>query len=399
MKYISTKKAAEQWGITARRVSLLASQGRIEGAELVGNTWLIPENARKPDARRKGGGEERRASETCELYPFPIAFLRSEEELKKLTPEERELYRGSVLTESSQYAEGQKCAAALLRSEKRSVRLGALYQLIFNCLYQYDYRAVERYTVMFLSEYHSVAEHGIGEKILLQSYEMEIGHTSLSPEINDGADFLSCPPELMPSLAVMKLYVETMKYGRGGYLPDLCSYGIICAQTETLGYLYSAMHLNLCLSVLHGMANHTEDELRYAARAVELAAKYELVDAPAHLLRYSPDSMKTILQNYPSSYSEKVYSVSKTIMEAHAGYTVFQRKQYRHQHYYNLSAEEYRLITYCMRDCTNEQIAELFGLSRAGINKRLAALYRKLRVKSKKELCSQYLEFIYDWNI
>ena len=56
MKYLSTKEAAEKWGICRRRIQVLCSNGRIPGAAQVGNTWIIPENAEKPkDARIKSG--------------------------------------------------------------------------------------------------------------------------------------------------------------------------------------------------------------------------------------------------------------------------------------------------------------------------------------------------------
>lgn len=54
MNYISVKQAAENWGMSSRRVQILCNQGRIEGAQRVGNSWTIPEVAQKPiDGRRK----------------------------------------------------------------------------------------------------------------------------------------------------------------------------------------------------------------------------------------------------------------------------------------------------------------------------------------------------------
>lgn len=44
---------SEKWGISQRRISLLCSQGRIEGAEKKGKTWLIPKEAKKPCDPRK----------------------------------------------------------------------------------------------------------------------------------------------------------------------------------------------------------------------------------------------------------------------------------------------------------------------------------------------------------
>ena len=54
MKYMSTFEAAEKWGISHRRVSILCNQDRIPGAQRAGSRWIIPEDAEKPsDARIK----------------------------------------------------------------------------------------------------------------------------------------------------------------------------------------------------------------------------------------------------------------------------------------------------------------------------------------------------------
>ena len=56
MKYISASEAASKWGLSSRRVGLLCNEGRIEGAQKAGATWIIPEDAQKPsDARIKSG--------------------------------------------------------------------------------------------------------------------------------------------------------------------------------------------------------------------------------------------------------------------------------------------------------------------------------------------------------
>ncbi len=54
MKYISSKAASEKWGISDRRIRVLCSEGRIEGAVKIGRNWSIPTDAAKPtDAREK----------------------------------------------------------------------------------------------------------------------------------------------------------------------------------------------------------------------------------------------------------------------------------------------------------------------------------------------------------
>lgn len=53
MEFLSTSEIAEKWKISRRRVTTLCMQGRIEGAVLKGNMWLVPENAKKPEDPRR----------------------------------------------------------------------------------------------------------------------------------------------------------------------------------------------------------------------------------------------------------------------------------------------------------------------------------------------------------
>ena len=53
MGYLTTAEFAEKWGISQRRVGIYCKEGRLEGAMIKGNTWLIPEDAKKPEDPRK----------------------------------------------------------------------------------------------------------------------------------------------------------------------------------------------------------------------------------------------------------------------------------------------------------------------------------------------------------
>jgi len=56
MEYIKVKQAAEQWGLSDRRVRTLCEEGKIEGVIKKGRSYLIPANALKPaDGRRLRG--------------------------------------------------------------------------------------------------------------------------------------------------------------------------------------------------------------------------------------------------------------------------------------------------------------------------------------------------------
>ena len=54
MDYISTKEAAEKWGISERRIQKLCEDNRIPGAIRFVRVWAIPKDAEKPtDGRLK----------------------------------------------------------------------------------------------------------------------------------------------------------------------------------------------------------------------------------------------------------------------------------------------------------------------------------------------------------
>lgn len=67
LSFISAKEAAEKWNISQRRVSVLCSENRINGAMMVGNMWIIPSNAEKPIDKRTVRYEK---SKAVVLKPF-----------------------------------------------------------------------------------------------------------------------------------------------------------------------------------------------------------------------------------------------------------------------------------------------------------------------------------------
>ena len=64
MEYITTKEAAEKWGITVRQVQSGCESGRIDGAIRVGHMWLIHKDAEKPaDGRTKAVKQRKKEAE------------------------------------------------------------------------------------------------------------------------------------------------------------------------------------------------------------------------------------------------------------------------------------------------------------------------------------------------
>lgn len=55
--YMSINEVAEKWGLSPRRVRVLCTSGRIEGAAKPGREWAIPIDAERPTDERVTTGE------------------------------------------------------------------------------------------------------------------------------------------------------------------------------------------------------------------------------------------------------------------------------------------------------------------------------------------------------
>lgn len=90
LSFISAKEAAEKWNISQRRVSVLCSEHRIEGAMMVGNMWIIPSTAEKPIDKRTVRYEKEHA---ISLKPF-VKWVGGKsqliDELEKMLPTDGE---------------------------------------------------------------------------------------------------------------------------------------------------------------------------------------------------------------------------------------------------------------------------------------------------------------------
>jgi len=87
MEVMSAREAATKWGISQRRVAILCSEKRIQNVKMLGNMWLIPINAKKPEDARStrynttdeksvkpflkwAGGKSQLLKEIEKYYPF-----------------------------------------------------------------------------------------------------------------------------------------------------------------------------------------------------------------------------------------------------------------------------------------------------------------------------------------
>ena len=109
LSFISAKEAAEKWEISQRRVAILCSENRRDGAMMVGNMWIIPSTAEKPIDKRTVRYEKETKTELKPFLKWVGGKSQLINEIEKLLPVDGE----KVLTK---YAEPMVGGGALLFS-------------------------------------------------------------------------------------------------------------------------------------------------------------------------------------------------------------------------------------------------------------------------------------------
>lgn len=76
-RYKSVKEIAQEWGLTVRRVQMLCTSGKLEGAKKMGNVWMVPANVERPADNRMTSGEFRKSTSTRVTNANLTAYSRS----------------------------------------------------------------------------------------------------------------------------------------------------------------------------------------------------------------------------------------------------------------------------------------------------------------------------------
>ena len=125
MQLESVKETAERFNISERRVQKLCEEGRIEGAQMISNVWVIPSSSSKPvDERVISSNDDMLSlSELCKELSISVATGRNWVKLGKLIPTSENkrtpfFSSGYVQTLKSDIKSGKKAALKSRRNKK-----------------------------------------------------------------------------------------------------------------------------------------------------------------------------------------------------------------------------------------------------------------------------------------
>ena len=137
MEYITTKEASERWGISPTRITVLANEGRIAGAQRLGRRWLIPATATKPQELKPNhyhsAEKEARDDFSLPLYHFRPDWSYINED--KLTEQERQLLTAENAVMECRFDDAYKVIEEIMGEvDNIAVEIGCLWNAGVCCI-------------------------------------------------------------------------------------------------------------------------------------------------------------------------------------------------------------------------------------------------------------------------
>ncbi|MGN1222789.1 MAG: Fic family protein [Christensenellales bacterium] len=188
MGFLTAREIAKKWNISERSVRNYCQQGRVKGAELKGKTWIIPEDAEKPErAERK------------EFSDNPLLNILKEEKDMKL---KGGIYHKTqiALTYNSNHIEGSTLTEDQTRmifetntlGETKGVKVDDIVETNnhFKCVDMVIDNAKKPLTEKFIKELHYTLKSGTSDS---RKDWFNVGEYKSRPNEVGGNE--TCPPE------------------------------------------------------------------------------------------------------------------------------------------------------------------------------------------------------------
>lgn len=394
-QYFSLREMVEKWGVSERRINQYCAQGRIPGAQKIGNAWAIPADAEKPKDPRRMRRQTKPATEEADAVgpdytnlmplmntPFALGHCREAIETMAAGPR-RDIAMAEYYYFSGQPEAAAKEAEAYLTSPDMGARFSACLIYAYANL---PMGQIQR-TRFALGELNaSLAAEGEKSPQLqaasafIASTGAVLLHLPLPKEMPETANFL---PLLPSGVRAFALYVQAHAlYLKGEYAQ---SAGIVAA-TLAMGagdYPIPAIYLHL-VAVMDYMSMKQSDRAQaHLLAAWEIARPDDLIEGFGEHHGLLGAMLEAVIKpKWPKDFKRIIditYRFSSGWRRVHNPMT-------GHDVADDLTTTEFAIAMLAARDWTTREIAEHLNISVNTVKIHISNAMRKLDVGNRKDL-------------
>ncbi len=393
MEYLSTNKIAQKWGVSRKTVTRYAEDGKIEGAHLVGNTWMIPADAKKENCTtgKSSDSETGLHHGADHTFHFPLYLYRNFHELKDelKNPAERKLYLAFEEALLCHYDVACDLAAeSYMATDDLPVRITCLYVMARCCLYKNQYPLFMKHVLIMQKFFATDFAHKEEMRPLLIDLESYYkGFDSLlGASFDDTYDYNS---ESFSIIITIMLYRQILLSLRDKRSIDTTMYELAFKVFKHKGLLYPAILLGSELAFIFHSRKQYEISDRYANYAYHLALENNGFIMLSDLYSIAPRVLDRALKQNNTVIDPLLVRMTKEHKKSCIGLMLYLKKP---KSLFSFIDDDFDYIHYAIHHYTNKEISGEKGISENAVSQKYVRLYQSFNVNSKSELVDAFIQ-------
>lgn len=383
MEYITTKEASEKWGISPNRITILANQGRIPGAQRIGKSWLIPVGATKPPARKST--PSRNVKKETSNFSFPLYYFRPDWNHTKeaeLTKQQRKLLLAERAVLECRFSDAFQILQPILsKPDDITTEIGCLWNAGICCIALNkpdDFSRIYLRLQLIMADDFPHRNDLVIILEVLKTYVVTISsiaqNDTFNTDINEQALPLTCL-----QIGYAHMSKEAMKPGTA----DTTLLELNLRFLETTSSIIAMEMMHCYLLGIYLIRHDLVLAEKHAKAAVQIAFENKLYFPIVTFHRYFAPVLSPIIELYPEDFQNHYYEM---ISQYEENFTAFLASMDEYSVISNLTDTDFPYIYAVMMDLSNSTIADKLGVSLQTVKRRLTKLYELLGVNTKKEM-------------
>jgi len=391
MDYITAQEAAAKWKVTIRTIARYAQNGKIKGAVLIGNGWLIPRDAARPaDGRRNRNAKDINGNENispeevfkCPVYYFST-YYRHRDRLNLLEQQlydaQEEMLKGNC---KKSYAMTKRVWAQAKDSPKY-LQLGILYTLCFLGTYCVDTEKV----VGYIAEIKSRLQQDFPYKKEMEAILPLVTyiHNSVWKSSNFQGDSEYKYADDILGIIYLQQLESYCLFSSDNKISDreynfikLSARILENERSEVMGVVLQCYLVYIC-----SLRNDMEGFEKHMLEAFALARKN---DCPLMLV-FLVQALGTIANKRLKKFDKNLYDRVISLWSLQAKGALHLNKRLNKDSVYKQYTEDEMLLLIAVAGGrTNVEIATMFSIKENSLSKKLSYVYAKCGISSRNEV-------------
>lgn len=383
MEYITTKEASTKWGISPTRITILAKEGRIPGAQKFGKNWLIPASATKPP--ELNANHSRSKKKETSVFSFPLYHFRPDYNyIKENIPTEQQqrLLSAESAVLECRYNDAYPILNSILQSpEDISTEIGGLWNILICCIVLNKPKDFSRFYLRLQMIFSNDFQYKDNYLIILDSLNTYL--ETMSSVAKNGYSYTDIQEQCIPMLCLLMGYSILSKEAINPSTTDIKLLELnLCLLKNTSAVIVIEM-MHFYLLGIYYFRQDMIDAEKHAKLAIQLAFENKYYYPLITYYRYFSQILSPILEQYPEDFKNHCHELTS---QYEKNYIAFAATLDKYSITSKITDTDYPYIYSVLTDLPNTTIAKKLGISQRTVKRRLDMICEKLGVNNRKDL-------------